>query len=127
MRSPFQSLSCIKGNPKRLWFGIWQASSSEDRPPIWIFEAYPSLFWKKILGIRRRNSQDLIHYLKSQPPGKLEVGSQNYQLLAGDHDLCDSLVLAVSSLELQAKKKLWNLPDSIPDLDQEGWILGLEI
>jgi hypothetical protein len=119
------------GEASEKWFQIWGFDSPKSlKKPLekpWIFEAYPSLFWKKILGSRSRDPENLILFLKAQNPQKLQDLSKDFSLLRSDPDLCDSVVLALSAWQLQEQQKLWNLPNSVPQLQQEGWILGLEI
>lgn len=109
------------------WFQVWGFDEAElhvqDGP--WIFEAYPSLFWKKVLGFSSRNPKDLVRFLQTSAPRDLDFQPRQLPLLLEDPDLCDSVVLALSALILQEKQNgLWEIP-SIPHLDKEGWILGL--
>lgn len=115
------------GDAPEKWFQIWgfdePESHVQDGP--WIFEAYPSLFWKKILGMPTRNAKHLVRYLKTQSPFELKIESKQFSLLLEDPDLCDSVVLALSAMILQEHgNEIWQIPKA-PHLDKEGWILGL--
>ncbi|MEZ0392596.1 MAG: hypothetical protein ACAH59_10285 [Pseudobdellovibrionaceae bacterium] len=116
------------GSAREKWFQIWGFDEPlphlQDGP--WIFEAYPSFFWKKILGFAKRNPQDLLRYLKTEAIHlDLQIEPRSLNLLLEDPDLCDSVVLALSALILQEKNfEIWHLPQ-IPELQKEGWILGL--
>lgn len=118
------------GASDKKWFQIWGFDSGVDHGPLknpgpWVFEAYPSLFWKKVLGFPTRNPRDLIHYLKTKARKNLQVQGNQYFLLLEDPDLCDSVVLALSAKILQEEGEgLWQIP-AFPDQDKEGWILGL--
>lgn len=108
------------------WFHVWgfeePALHLQDGP--WIFEAYPSLFWKKLLTLPSRQPELLVRWLKTESPWQRDFKASQLALLMEDPDLCDSVVLAIGARLLQERSEMWKIPD-IPALDKEGWILGL--
>ncbi len=114
------------GSAPEKWFQIW--GFEETAPKLqkgpWIFEAYPSLFWKKILGAKSRNPADLVHWLQTQSPFAVTLSRSDWKLLKEDPDLCDSVVLALGAWTLQGRNEIWQMPKDL-QRSKEGWILGL--
>ncbi|MBM4304643.1 MAG: hypothetical protein FJ112_10005 [Deltaproteobacteria bacterium] len=118
-------------NSKNQWLNIWPFNSPKNFDPKapWLFESYPSLMWKEILGIRGRNSKKLIGKLQTKRFQSTFL-FDSFSALSSDPDLCDALVLALSGAILQEEKhlitpfpKFWEMPC----LRQEGWICGLRV
>jgi hypothetical protein len=95
-----------------------------DRP--WIFEAYPSLLWRKLLQIRTRQLGQLPSALKMCEP-TIHLTEQGRALIARNPDHADAAVLAVCGGLLQKAGKLFApIPLDNYLLGREGWIVGLE-
>lgn len=116
------------GSSEEKWFQIWAFDKPTSRlhEDPWIFEAYPTLFWKKILGFPARNATSLTGWLKSSAPEDLMFDPKQLPWLLDDADLCDSVVLALGAWILQARGQIWKIP-TFPSLSKEGWILGLPL
>ncbi len=113
------------GSSSEKWFQI----QSFDEPEVhtqngpWIFEGYPSLFWRDILKSPSRKTELLVKFLKSKNT-KISVKPSDLNLLLKKPDLADAAILALGAFELQKNKKLWIKPQK-PWVQKEGWILGL--
>lgn len=116
------------GSAPQKWFHIWgfDQPTSQPRKGPWIFEAYPTLFWKKILGFPSRSPLSLPGWLQTKAPKNLIFDAQELSRLSEDPDLCDSVVLALGAWILQSRGEIWEVP-SFPSLQKEGWILGLPL
>lgn len=114
------------GSVSEKWFQVWgfdePAPQLQDGP--WIFEAYPTLFWKKILGSPTRKASELVRWLSTESPLRLKLPPSQRLLLMEDPDLCDSVVLAVCAWILQERNEIWTIPQ-FSGRQKEGWILGL--
>ncbi|GEM_PF-1533095 len=111
------------------WINIWPFATPEDfiMTTGWLFEGYPSLVWRDLLGLQNRNSLALIKVLKCTSMTKL-FSFDSFSYLKSDPDLCDAAVLALGGVLLQDQKRLlepfpnfWEQPTN----STEGWISGL--
>ncbi len=116
-------------------FRIWQDLGSEKKwcsllhfedfsksNGPWLSEGYPSLIWKKHLGLKSRNSKDLLEWVKSNSSFRL-APPQKKRLLK-DPNMADAFVLALGASILQKKRNILRFPKT-PRTLKEGWILGL--
>lgn len=111
------------------WLNVWPFATPKDyiKDAAWIFEGYPSFFWRELLGLRSRNASDLIKTLKTKSLCS-DFHFDSYSCLKSDPDLCDATVLALGGVLLQDRKKLitpfrgfWKLSET----QTEGWISGI--
>lgn len=112
------------------WLNLWPFEHPKKETPkrSWIFEGYPSLIWKKYLGIRSRNLKAFTDWLR-QPLNKTTFRFDSFKRLSVDSDLADSVVLALGGVLLQNQKKLFTpfpLFETLDCLSREGWIAGVE-
>lgn len=115
----FRSWSELGSSPEK-WFSLWPIDNPENQGP-WIFEAYPSFLWKKVVKSSTRDAEVLRAFLLNQKLVKLH-SSVNKSL--GDVDYCDAMVLAYSGLLLHKRRALFKIPKA-SSLKKEGWILGI--
>ena len=96
---------------------------SADLP--WLFESYPSLFWRTLFGQRTRNLQNLREAVTTALPN-LRLNKIDWALLAHDPDIADAAVLALGGYLLASRGALsQRRADRRAWLAREGWIVGL--
>jgi hypothetical protein len=135
---PFQKN--IQCGTYRIWRDLGSSSSSDghwlniryfspasrlkhDAP--WLFEAYPSLLWREVLGLKTRNLSLILETIESKLP-ELEIEKACRERISQDADAADAAVLALGGLILQRRKLLFEgAPSSSRRLAVEGWIIGL--
>jgi hypothetical protein len=109
------------------WFKLWpfesRQTSTQGMP--WIFECYPTHFWRTMLNTPKRLPKILPQLLASR---SIEISDSDRSQLRADGDLADATVLACGGLWLQEKRRLFEPHarfQAVPDLGHEGWIAGL--
>jgi len=116
------------------WANFWPMDSAQlggragKRGRPWIFEGYPSLFWKNILGTSSRTPKILPSLLEKNFSDHLDISADDRRLMTQDPDYADAAVLAVGGCLLQKNGKLWEpFPGfrKLAGLRFEGWISGL--
>ncbi len=100
-----------------------QQEVSSEKP--WLFEAYPSLFWREILGLRTRKSSALANALKEVLP-QLAISESQLTSVLKSPDLADAVVLAVGGFMLR-DRLFTGSPSRTGWLHREGWIIGLPL
>lgn len=92
-----------------------------ERP--FLFESYPSLFWRELFGLRTRDRRELEGALKKH--GAV-LDRADLELMIENPDHADAGVLAIGGLALAREGKLFDGPRSRSrKLAREGWIVGL--
>jgi hypothetical protein len=105
------------------WVKIWNFARVHDygrgsRP--WMFEGYPSLFWREVFGFRTRKPRELVRVLSRD----FVVSSKDALVIAEFPDWADAAVLAAGSSLLQ-KRGYFKREKFAKWRRIEGWILGL--
>ncbi|MBO9668482.1 MAG: hypothetical protein J7501_16920 [Bdellovibrio sp.] len=108
------------GSTQQKWFSLWPIDDA-DKPGPWVFEAYPTHFWKTIIRSNKRDPSILKEVLSTQK--HLKLHSSVFKSLTNP-DMCDAIVLAYSGFVLHKRKKLFVQPRSTSP-KKEGWILGI--
>lgn len=115
------------GKGLKPWLNLWPFDSwdPQDARP-WIFEGFPSYFWKDLFGLRTRDRAKL----RASAGGALgkRVIVEDWRTIESNADVADAAVLALSGLMLQDERRLFApFPDfeCSGDLRREGWIAGL--
>ncbi len=110
------------------WLNVWpfqKKAEGDDRLP-WLFEGYPSFFWKLFLGSKKRDPSHLKQLCSSIKDVQIEVDS--WKVVERNPDWADAFVLALSGVILQKRRRLfepfrgfaqWAVPK------REGWIAGV--
>lgn len=116
------------GRSKTAWAHVWPFDSLDRREVKecpWIFEGYPSLIWKNMLGCQKREP-GLLKTQMNQLSLSFKVDTWGHVLRSSDQ--ADALVLAFGGVWLQEQGKLWcpfeGFETAIGN-QKEGWILGL--
>ncbi len=110
------------------WLNIWPFNSKSCYNPEnpWLFEGYPTLFWRNYLEIPNRNGDALIKKLKTLH-FKNQFSFDTFAKIQSDPDLCDAAVLVLGGILLQNTNSLMT-PFSgfweTPIISTEGWISG---
>jgi hypothetical protein len=113
------------------WANVWPFDLPElgGRPlsaAPWVFEGFPSLLWRELLGSRTRDPRALPRILRARFP---EIRVKDPSGLAANPDRADAAVLAVGAWALQRAQAL-RIPFPgflrTPELACEGWIMGLK-
>lgn len=102
------------------WFYVPRLSGEKkySRSRIPIMEGYPSLAWRLLFGVNRREPENLFRHLKTHFP-EMRFSPVQLKLFQSDANLADAAVLALLA------RKLMNQELSGP-ATQEGWILGAQ-
>lgn len=96
----------------------------DQRP--WLLEGYPSLLWKRLLGVPVRSPASLGHLLQR---AGWNLTATDAKLLARSPDLADAAVLASAGARLVAQGpavRTWNKRDLQVSPAQEGWITAID-
>jgi hypothetical protein len=99
------------------WFFAPLLEGEKDQGRIPIFEGYPSLGWKLLLGANTRQPQALGELLRAFDR-KLHWSAAEQALVEKDPNFADALVLALMVREFAARERRAQIPSP------EGWILG---
>lgn len=115
------------GQTKKRWAKIWPHDlETKNLEGPWIFEGYPSLIWKTLLGSRTRDLKKLRNLV--QKTG-VSIKVDTWKWIESDPNQADAFVLMLGGYLLEKRRKLW-MPHrefmSTPEAFQEGWILGLD-
>lgn len=116
------------GQASEQWVHIWPFDGAPrgDQLKPWLFEGYPSLFWREELNLTHRNPELLRRAVKSKE-WKFKMDTWNIVESSPDH--ADAFVLTYGAVSLQHRVRLCpSLNSWIPRtaLQREGWILGLK-
>lgn len=112
------------------WLNFWPFQDvAKARQLSWFFEAYPSLVWREVFGVRTRDLKQLRGAVEKtmQPEVKIEIKS--WPELLKNADAADAAVLALGALKLHHEKRLMEpYPGFLenPLRLTEGWIMGLK-
>jgi hypothetical protein len=98
------------------WFDVWPYHESPDSRFV-LAEGYPSLFWRTILGKKKRHIDFLSEYIQKN--------FHQASLPVTDDD-ADAAVLAIGAYKTVQSGYL-NRFESMPIHKKEGWILGLDV
>jgi hypothetical protein len=104
----------------RAWLNLWpfERAPREDWP--WMFEAFPSLFWREIFGCRSRAPSRVRKTIQE----RITIRCADWKRIEQNADLADAAVLAAGACLLQNDGRLFG--KILPQMRREGWILGLE-
>lgn len=116
------------GQTKKEWARIWpfDLEKSPQQGP-WIFEGYPSLIWKNLLGSRTRDLKKLRKLVQDLP---ISLKIDTWKWIESDPNQADAFVLMLGGFLLEKRNQLWSPhPEFMkqPEPFQEGWILGLDL
>ncbi len=110
------------------WLNVWpfqRKGDGDDQLP-WLFEGYPSFFWKSLFGSKTRTPSQIRTLCRKVKGVSIEV--DNWRTLEKNPDWADAFVLALSGILLQKNRRLfepfrgfarWAIPR------REGWIAGV--
>lgn len=110
------------------WLNFWPFETEKSALPgkPWIFEGYPTLFWKELLGQKNRSPARLAGLISKRWRDRID--RRGAGILKHDPDLADAAVLALGGWQLQESGTLWEpVPGwaKSPKRLSEGWIAGL--
>ncbi len=121
------------GQAGKPWIHIWPQDCDQvgEFGP-WLFEGYPSLLWRELLGLPTRDLSRLpaqVGRVLAERHLSLRMAPDLTQALARSPDLADAFVLALGGALLQLDQALW-LPLDPRSTEgraaaYEGWIAGL--
>ncbi len=115
------------GHAQKPWIKVWPFDGFGETSGPWLMEGYPSLIWKKVFGYSRRDIELLTLSIHKEIP-KVDLGRLQKLKMTPDH--ADALLLALGAIKLHNEKRLF-LPfpwfSSLPQLQTEGWIMGLTL
>ena len=132
----------VSENPKK-WLNIWpfETSRTQLKRAPWIYEGFPSLFWRQVFGLKTRNLKLLRKAVETvfEKNYHLKIQVLDWNVFENDADLADAAVLALGALSLQLDMKLTSALHKHNAVRNcalgcaqkcaqkcEGWILGLE-
>ncbi len=121
------------GQTGKPWIHVWpqdRDQAGESGP--WLFEGYPSLLWRELLGLSTRDLSKLpaqVGRVLAERQLSIRFAPDLTQALARSPDLADAWVLALGGALLQLDQALW-LPLDPCSIEgraaaYEGWIAGL--
>lgn len=99
-----------------------------DRGRPWIFEGYPSFYWKHLFGKRVRKAASFPSVLAAARGYGLCIRAEQRARLSQDPDLADAAVLALAGLVLQHRNLLFSPFPGFgleASARTEGWIAGV--
>lgn len=88
-----------------------------------MFEGYPSLSWKQLFNVKKREPQDIVKHVQKRFT-EVKIDSASKAKLTANADLADAAVLALAGYHWVGLKK--QVPQVSPRTRQEGWILGAD-
>ncbi len=115
------------------WIRIWpQDRDQVSRSGPWLFEGYPSLLWRELLGLPTRDLSQLLPHVSrvlAERQLSIRIAPDLAEALARSPGLADAWVLALGGALLQQDQALW-LPHDPSSAEgraaaYEGWIAGL--
>ncbi|MEW5851706.1 MAG: hypothetical protein AB2A00_23150 [Myxococcota bacterium] len=113
------------------WVNIWpfdDETTAIPRAP-WVFESFPSLLWRTLLGLPTRDRTRLRNAVKDAYAARgMTLRTHQWLRILDDADASDAAVLAVGGPMMQREGRLWTpfeAFDDVENLRSEGWILGL--
>lgn len=109
---------------KNKWFHLWPTERLSLVFPT-LFEGYPSLIWKTVLGLKSRKPKELIEAAEKKLGIEIAVSESTRSLIEKNPNYADAAVLALGAYYLQECETLTDATD-IPDKAKEGWIVGLK-
>lgn len=116
-----------EGLERCLNFGAFETARSAIECAPWVFEGYPSFFWRSRFGFARRESSSIrsvFEQLKRHSSQDVRVSRRELARLCKSPDLADAAILSLGALSLQASApRRWARAPRFRAL--EGWILGL--
>ena len=112
----------VLGEDGKRWFSLWPFEAAQNEQPH-VFEAYPTLMWRQLLGVRTRNlallKDAVMHACKAHG---VEITTREWPLLRRHADVADAAVLAMGGMLLQRQQALFT---PVQPRGMEGWIAGL--
>jgi hypothetical protein len=108
-------------------FSFWPFDPVQRKFP-WVFEGYPSFYWKHWFGFKKRDPQAFNEVLSRAEAYGLTIEAPSVEFLIDHPDHADAAVLSLAGLVMQARKVLFE-PYSGFSLSAparvEGWIAGV--
>lgn len=94
----------------------------------WVFEGYPSFYWKNLFGCRSRSAAGLKKVFATVRGEGIPLRIKGKAAMSRNPDLADAGVLALAGLMLQRRERLFQPFESFPlfaPARAEGWIAGV--
>ncbi len=108
------------------YFSFWPFDPPRRARP-WVFEGYPSYYWKHLFGFRKRVPSAFPLVIAALREQGVSIRVCGKSAIQRDCNLADAAILSLAGLVLQERRKLfqpfegfeWNL-----SARAEGWIAG---
>jgi hypothetical protein len=109
------------------YFSFWPFDTPRRGRP-WIFEGYPTFYWRSLFGRRSRSPEAFASVVTAVRSYGISVRVVGRAAIARDPNLADAAVLALAGLVLQHRSALFCPFEQFPlqlAARAEGWIAGV--
>lgn len=109
------------------YFSFWPFDPPKRGRP-WIFEGYPTFYWRSLFGKRTRSPHAFDTVVTTARAYGLSLRVKGRAAIAADPNLADAAILALAGLLLQQKENLFSPFEQFPlqlCARAEGWIAGV--